>query len=400
MAQLGTQTWACLFTVVVEGRNAMRTLGIITALYCALVVSLGFSGEAKGETITFDDTDSNLAALTYTNGDGTVVKAAKFTFAGFGPTDTYVQHGMAFRDGVSPRDPRLNDVKFGHYHLAYEETKFNDPTVPNPNPENQPRMIASHGGGTFIVNGMPASSVIQMTYEPSGPDRRAPFNLIGLTVILGKLNVGVEFKDGSIAVANNLTPGRWTIIGPDNRIGANNLIRATLEYPFGGGADVDDIVFTPAAAAQGAPFPDLTPHHPVKLTRASPPFIDVTTIDFLAAAFMPPPRIDIIPGDPTKAIDLTSQSFPVAILTTKGFDATRVDPRSVKFGPNSVKPIDHAIKDKNLILHFSIKQVGFRCEDSGKQFMLFGKTFDGRKFVGSDFVRVTGCDFNENAQPQ
>ena len=83
--------------------------------------------------------------------------------------------------------------------------------------------------------------VIQLTYEPEG--KPAAFNLRTVTVLSGRLNVGVKSASGAISVYYLTGPGLWSLPSADN------LVRATLELPSeaaGARFYVDDIVFEPA----------------------------------------------------------------------------------------------------------------------------------------------------------
>jgi len=180
-----------------------------------IVVTLGFPILAEGVTISFDDPQGLLNV--YPNDPNN--RAARGTFA-----NNYIENGMIFRSDVIPRDPRLGPpepptLRCGHYHLFYNEPGLE--ASPPPNPENFPRSLGpGHQGGC----------IVQMTYEPNNDGIRHLFNLLEITVLRGKLNVGVEFADGSIGVFNDLTAGptgtTWLLIG------GNNLQRATLEAFF------------------------------------------------------------------------------------------------------------------------------------------------------------------------
>ena len=90
---------------------------------------------------------------------------------------------------------------------------------------------------------MGAGCTIQLTYDPNGDGVLDPFNLIQLTVFQGKLNIGLKYATGEIAVYNDMTAGTWTL-------NETNLVRVTLEYPADWPPDqnftVDNIVFEPA----------------------------------------------------------------------------------------------------------------------------------------------------------
>lgn len=101
--------------------------------------------------------------------------------------------------------------------------------------------------------------------------------------------------------------------------------------------------------------------------------------------------VDIKPdGDPNRINPASKGVIPVAILSTDTFDATTVDPLSVKFGPDGATEThnkDH-IEDVNgdgkldMMLHFQTQETGIASGDT--QACLTGKTTSG--------LGVTGCD--------
>jgi len=108
--------------------------------------------------------------------------------------------------------------------------------------------------------------------------------------------------------------------------------------------------------------------------------------------------IDIKPGSTPNRINPNRQDrLPVAILTTPTFDATQVNPRRVRFGPNRARDLPERRRitdvdgdgDRNLVLRFRVLDTGLRCGDT--QASLTGVTFTGQAFIGSDTVRTVGC---------
>jgi beta-propeller repeat-containing protein len=120
----------------------------------------------------------------------------------------------------------------------------------------------------------------------------------------------------------------------------------------------------------------------------------------IASAVMAiPVVIDIKPGDFPNSINPRSNgSIPVAILTTDSFDASSVDPSTVRFGGKGreAAPLHSSLEDVDgdgdldLVLHFDTQQTGLQCGDSSAH--LTGKTFDAQELEGSDSVRTVGCD--------
>ena len=113
-----------------------------------------------------------------------------------------------------------------------------------------------------------------------------------------------------------------------------------------------------------------------------------------------PVSIDIKPGSDPNSINLRSRGvIPVAVLTTATFDATTVDPTTVRFGKTGTEatPVQFALKDVDLdgdidrILHFKTQNTGILCGDTSAS--LTGQTFDGQMIKGSDSVNTVGCKY-------
>lgn len=107
--------------------------------------------------------------------------------------------------------------------------------------------------------------------------------------------------------------------------------------------------------------------------------------------------IDILPGSSTNRINLDSQGdITVAILTTQFFDPTRVDPLSVRFGPNGAMEthgrghFEDVDGDgfSDMVLHFHQPETGIQCLQ--KTATLTGSTFDGVLIRGVDSIRPRG----------
>lgn len=108
--------------------------------------------------------------------------------------------------------------------------------------------------------------------------------------------------------------------------------------------------------------------------------------------------IDIHPGSFPNPINPRSRGvIPVAILTTETFDATTVDPLSVRFGPHGAVEahrrghIEDADGDGDLdmVLHFNTQETGIQCGDTSAS--LTGQTFGGQAIQGSDSIVTVGC---------
>ena len=109
-------------------------------------------------------------------------------------------------------------------------------------------------------------------------------------------------------------------------------------------------------------------------------------------------KIDIKPGSERNRINPRSHGVvTVAILTTPGFDATAVDPRSARFGPQAAKPVKglDRLRDVDrdgrldVVLTFKVQDTGITCgQDSAA---LTGETVGGQSFAGEDAILTVGC---------
>jgi hypothetical protein len=111
-----------------------------------------------------------------------------------------------------------------------------------------------------------------------------------------------------------------------------------------------------------------------------------------------PVAIDIKPGSFPNSINPRSRGvIPVAILTTPSFDATTVDPTTVRFGRtgSEATPVQSALEDvdgdgdTDLILHFNTQDTGIVCGDTAAS--LTGETLSGQAIVGTDSIKTVGC---------
>jgi hypothetical protein len=117
--------------------------------------------------------------------------------------------------------------------------------------------------------------------------------------------------------------------------------------------------------------------------------------------------IDIKPGSDPNSINCGNLKgiIPVAILTTSDFDATQVDPFTVRFGPTEAQDIHgtghiedvDADGDPDMVLHFRFGDTGIQCNHT--QATLKGETFGGSFFAGTDAIHLVPallvCDISD-----
>jgi len=108
--------------------------------------------------------------------------------------------------------------------------------------------------------------------------------------------------------------------------------------------------------------------------------------------------IDIKPGGTPNSVYLDAPGkLPVAILSTATFDASTVDPSTVKFGRTGTEasPVSYSLSDvngdkrKDLVCQFNIQDTGLLCGDTSAT--LIASTFSGCPFKGSDSVQILRC---------
>lgn len=118
--------------------------------------------------------------------------------------------------------------------------------------------------------------------------------------------------------------------------------------------------------------------------------------------------IDIRPDNPENFVDTssTNKSLQVAVLTTRiadgdviDFDATTIDPESVRLGPDQAAPdanyFPSALSDvdgdgdADLSLNFAIPATGIACEDNTAE--ISGATYLATTFNGSDAITTPDC---------
>jgi hypothetical protein len=107
--------------------------------------------------------------------------------------------------------------------------------------------------------------------------------------------------------------------------------------------------------------------------------------------------VDVLPGDSANEIfPNKGGQLPVAILGSNAFDATQVDPVTLKFGIGEAEPIAppvisdvDGISGLETTVIFSVEEIGIACNDTAVS--LSGATYAGEDFIGMDTIDATQC---------
>lgn len=124
--------------------------------------------------------------------------------------------------------------------------------------------------------------------------------------------------------------------------------------------------------------------HPIAAQNRTSPVLRVT--------------IDVKPGDnPTSLEPKREGMVPIAVLSSKEFDATHIDTATVRAGATGteggmvramMEDVDHD-GDTDLMMLFRVPDLQLTC--GAKSITVKGKTDQGRDFEGSEPVTMNGC---------
>jgi hypothetical protein len=220
----------------------------------------------------------------------------------------------------------------------------------------------------------------------------------------------VWLYNGALTADLSVGPTSLTALGGTNA-GANG-IRLLLNRPFDG-TDwhvyryrldpsriqwwADGVSLGSAASSELIPAPDSTDRRiNMFITSATADVeLDYIVVSMTAITEV---AIDVRPDSATNPINPKSKGvITVAILTTATFDATTVDPATVRFGAigTEAAPVHVAIQDVNgdglpdLLLHVKTQDTDIQCGATSA--LLTGETFDGQPVEGSDTIVTVGC---------
>jgi probable HAF family extracellular repeat protein len=109
--------------------------------------------------------------------------------------------------------------------------------------------------------------------------------------------------------------------------------------------------------------------------------------------------VDVLPGDENNVVYPTrAGKLPVAVLSSPEFDATQVDPASLRFGLGETAAANEAaiIADvdgqngDDTQVRFRVDKSGIFCDDT--EVNLYGETFAGESIAGSDQIDASNCE--------
>lgn len=200
------------------------------------------------------------------------------------------------------------------------------------------------------------------------------FHHVGVTVMRNLPEGGKLFVDGGVVSVFDPTPYTSNLDNNANfRIGAH-----LLGYPSATLLGlVDEMGFYNRALTDDEVLAIFNAGSEGKCKSTFPPW--------------EPIDIDIKPGSYPNSVNLKSKGVvPVAILTTPEFDASTVDPTTVKFADASpikwtTKDVDYD-GDMDMLLHFKTQEL--KLEENSFKATLTGMTYDGGAIVGTDSIRI------------
>jgi len=124
-------------------------------------------------------------------------------------------------------------------------------------------------------------------------------------------------------------------------------------------------------------------------------------ISAIARAYFEPVKqvtIDVLPGDAAnKVYPNKGGQLPVAILSAADFDATQVDPATLRFGSAEALlagtvtyPDVDGASGYDVLGKFKVQEAGIFCNDT--EVSLAGESLAGEPFAGIDSIDATACE--------
>lgn len=261
-------------------------------------------------------------------------------------------------------------------------------------------------GNRFFFVGTQDAETTQRIYSVD----TATGALLASPTILGDVITGLEFDDAAGILYGLRTPpdGGKQVVALDPATGGTTDVSANLAPSLGmasgvtgldAGGDRFFFVATPNSETDSRIYTVDTNSGAL----VSNPTITGSAFQFLqglafAPSAPPPPVAITVTIDVRGGINPRSKGvIPVVIFTTPAFDATTVDPLSVRFGPGNaaeahgtghVSDVD-GDGDLDLMLHFRTQDAAIPCGATTAS--LTGQTFSAQPIEGSDAIVTVGC---------
>lgn len=218
-------------------------------------------------------------------------------------------------------------------------------------------------------------------------------NAIVATVPVGEAPTGIAITpDGESAWVLNQLSGDISVIET-----AGNTVLATIT---GDGDTPIDVAISPDGAF--AYVTDIFMDSVSVIDTATHTLVETVPVGFLSEYIAITPAsivleltIDIMPGNDRNRISPSQGSVWVAILSEEGFDASRIDAATVRFGPEETLALRTGVRDVDmdgtldLLVRFHVADAGIACGDT--TVALSGRTIDGLEIAGEDAIETVGC---------
>jgi hypothetical protein len=234
--------------------------------------------------------------------------------------------------------------------------------------------ISNSSGTVRLQNTIIAGNTISGTFGGTG------FDCSGMVTSIGNNLIGDPSGCSINLQPSDLTgdPGLGSFVG-----GGEDDLPGKAFYPVLAGSAVID-KGNPNACLQTDQLGNL---------RAN--ICDIGAVEFRGPMLV---SVDVRPKKDANRINPNStKNINVAIFSVNGFDATTVDPNSVRFGATGIEaaPVNGAIRDVDgdgrfdMVLRFQIQGTGIKCRDTSAS--LTGQIFSGLTFIGSSPIRTVQC---------
>jgi hypothetical protein len=238
--------------------------------------------------------------------------------------------------------------------------------------------VANAGGTLRLQNTIVAGNIGDMRLPPelfpSVPDCSANIESLGNNFIGDLSGCGINLQNTDLTG----DPALGALVGEEEEALPGNAY-----YPVLSGSPVIN-----AGAPSACPVKD-------QLGNPRVGRCDVGAVEFQERMLV---SVDVRPRSDANRINPSSnRNINVAILSTKSFDSTTVDPNTIRFGANGTEatPIHIVRRDVNgdgridQILRFVIQDTGIECGDTSAT--LTGDITFGRSIIGSTSITTTQC---------